>query len=103
MTIDNNITFPLFVKDEVLVKTIIQDAEIRQIFLCIALFEELARTPNPNIANLFVFIQDYIFFYQKWIQTEKKNQNALISEMQFDREKFSEFFISLYNEGIYGK
>lgn len=101
MTINNLQDTPVISQNEV-VNSILQNPEIRRNFLCMALFEELARNPNPNIANLFVFIQKFESVYIQLSQADEKYWNRLIRDMRFDGKRFSDFFISLYESDIYG-
>lgn len=85
-----------------IINTILHNPEIFPDFLCMALFEELVRTPNPNIANFFVFIHEYERVYRELLQTDEKYWNVLVQKMVFDQKRFSEFFMRLYNDGLYG-
>lgn len=67
-----------------------------------ALFEELAHNPNPNIANLFVFIQEYESVYLRLLESDEKHWNRLMRDMKFDGKRFADFFMSLYESDMYG-
>lgn len=87
MTLNNTATSLSSGNDEI-IQSIIQDKEIRRDFLCMALFEELAHNPNPNIANLFVFMKGF----ESLNRADGKDWNRFIRDTKFDKERFSEFF-----------
>jgi len=101
MTINNLQDTPSVSQNEI-VNSILQNSEIRRDFLCVALFEELFRIPNSNIANLFVFIQEYESVYLRLLESDEKYWNRLMRDMKFDGKRFSDFFISLYESDMYG-
>jgi len=101
MTIDNSLDTPMNPNNEI-INSVLKNPEIRRDFLCMALLKEFISDPNPNIANLFVFVQNYKAIYDSLLKIDEKDWNTLIGDMKFDEESFFDFFIHLHNSNMYG-